>query len=98
MSKASIAASRRARFDQRLGRGDDFHQAAIVEQQKIISVQARRLPQIDLEGAALDAGDRDLLRAALSVIQNHGIDDRPIVAVGGSEDDCGAHHRFMNCR
>jgi hypothetical protein len=48
--------------------------------------------QIDLKGAALDAGDRDFLHAALGVIEDYGIDDRPTVSVGGGKDAGGARH------
>ena len=80
-----------ARFDQRLGRGDDLYQTAIVEQQQIVGAQARGLMQIDFEGAALDAGDGDFLRAAaLGVIEDDRIDERAVAAVGGGKDAGGA--------
>jgi hypothetical protein len=43
--------------------------------------------QIDLEGAAFNAGGRDLLRAPRGVIEDDSIDDRPIMPVGGDKDD-----------
>jgi hypothetical protein len=36
--------------------------------------------QIDLDGGTFDAGDDNFLRAALSVIENDGIGERPILA------------------
>ena len=81
-SRASAATSAGARLDQRLRRGDDFHQAAVIEQQHIVGAQTRRRVQINLESAAFDAGDGNFLRAALGVIEDHGVDDRPIMAVG----------------
>ena len=80
-----------ARFDQRLGRGHDFHQPAVVKQQQVVGAQARRLMQIDFEGAALDAGDRDFLRAvALGVVEDNRIDQRTVAAFGGGKDAGGA--------
>ena len=83
---------RRARLDQRLGRRHHFHQPAVVEQQQIVGPQARRPMQVNLEDAAFDASDGDFLRAALGLIEDHGIDDRPIMAVGGGKDAGGARH------
>ena len=48
--------------------------------------------EIDLIAAALDAGDRDFLRAALGVVEDDGIDDRATGTLGGLEDTDGARH------
>ena len=75
-----------ARFDQRLRRRDHFHQIAVVENQEIVGAQAHRLMQIDLDGAAVDAGNCRLLGAALRVIEDHGINYRSVVSVAGCND------------
>ena len=66
-----IHAPAETRLNQRLRRGHDFHQSAVVEQQEIVGTQARRLEQIDLEGAALDVGDGDFF--ARCVGRNRGL-------------------------
>jgi len=48
--------------------------------------------QVNLEDAAFDASDGDFLRAALGLIEDHGIDDRPFMTVGGGKDAGGAHN------
>src|SRR5208283_4513867 len=49
--------------------------------------------QLDFECAALDAGDRDFLRAAaLGVVEDDRIDERAIVTVGGGKNAGGARH------
>ena len=79
-------------LDQRLRRGHYFDQTAVIEQQQIVGAQARRLVQIDLELAALDADDGRLLRAALGVVENNSIDDRPTMPIAGLKDACCAQH------
>ena len=87
-----------ARLDQRLGRGHDLDQRAVVEQQRIVGAQPHRLCEIDLEAAAFDAGRRSLLRAALGVIENDGVDDAAAWRSAGVKDAGGARHRFQACR
>ncbi len=73
----------RARLDQRLGRRHHLDQRAVVEHERVVGAQAGGLGESNLDAAALDAGHDNILRAALGVIENDGVDDRPAAALGG---------------
>lgn len=75
-----------ARLDQRLGRGDDLDQAAVLEHEKIVGAQPHRAVQRNVHGNAFDARHGPLPGAALRIIEDYGVDDRPVVAMLGGDD------------
>ena len=83
-----------ARLDQRLRRGDDLDQRAILEHQAIVGIKPRRRVQVDVDRDALDGGDADLAGAALGVVENDGVDDRPIVTLAVAENAGCSGHRI----
>ena len=83
---------RHADLDQRFRRRHDFHQVAIVENKNIVGAQQHRLMQIDVDDTTFGPGDRQLLRVALRIVQDHGVGDWPVVAVAGGNDAGSARH------
>lgn len=68
-------------LDQWLRRRHHLDQRAVVELEQIVSTQTRWRVQIDADAEAFNAIDGDLRRRALSIIEDHGVDGRPTVAV-----------------
>lgn len=62
-----------ARLDQRLGRGDDLHHASVIEQERIVGRQRRRLVEGEFDAGPLAGEDEALLPAALLEIENERI-------------------------
>lgn len=56
-----------ADFSQRLGRGDDFDKAIVVEQQRVAAAQHHRVGQVEQELKSLDALERHA--AAMTVVE-----------------------------
>jgi len=81
-----------ARLDQRLRRRHHFDQTAVVENQQIVGAQPHRRIPVDLQLAAFDGFDCQSPGTALGVVEDHGIARLAIVALGGSDDACGAGH------
>ena len=73
-----------ADFDQRLGRGDDFDQAAVLEHQQVVGAQPRAAVQSDVHGSAFDACHGHMTGAARRIIEDHGVGDRPVMPVLGA--------------
>ena len=91
-SRASAARSAARDFDQRLGFGDDLDQLAVIEHQRIVGAQPRRLGEIDLDAGAFDAEHEALFHLPLRVRQDQSVDDSAALALGSRLDAGGARH------
>ena len=63
-----------ADFGERLRRGDDLDDAAVLELQSVAGAQHHRFRQIEQEAEAAHAGHGDAAAIALVVIEHHRID------------------------
>lgn len=80
------------RLDQRLGCGDDLHHAPVVEQERIVCPQRRRLLESELDAGALAGEDEALLPAALLEIEDERIGGLPRARRAGAQDFCRERH------
>lgn len=81
-----------ARLDQRLGRGDDLHHASVIEQERIVGRQRRRLVEGEFDAGPLAGEDEALLPAALLEIENERIGGLRRPRRAGAQDFCRERH------
>ena len=86
----------RPRFDQRFGLGNDLNQVAVVEEQCIVGAKAYRVGELEFDAGAFDAEQEALLRRALGIGQDQGVDDGLIPPLCRSKNACGARHAAGN--
>jgi hypothetical protein len=81
---------------QRLGRGDDFDNAPVLEAQPVAAAQHRGLCEIKQEGQAANAGHRHTPAIALVKIEHHRVGRRARPAAGGYHSVSAQHRRLSS--
>jgi hypothetical protein len=81
-------------LDQRLRRGDNLHHAPVIEQERIVGPQRRRLLEGELDAGPLAGEDEALLPAALLEIENERIGGRRRPHRAGAQDFCRERHEM----
>jgi hypothetical protein len=82
-----------ARFDQRLGLGDDFDDTAVLKHKGIIGAQPHRLGKIHLDAGSPDAEQETLLHLTLRERKDQCVDDIAGFSISRWLDARGAWHR-----
>ena len=71
-----------AHLKERLGFRDNFHEAAVVKQQRVVGAQPHRLGEVELDAGAFHAKEKSALRLALRKRQDKRVDHLAGLAVG----------------
>ena len=80
-----------ADFGQRLRRGDDLDDAAVLELQAVAGAQHHRFRQVEQEAEAAHAGHGEAAAIALVVIEHHGV-GRLARPLSGGNDGMSVQH------
>ena len=76
----------------RLGLGHHFDEIATIEHERVAAAQAHRLGKIDDERRPLDADQRTPAGTAPLVVEDHGIDDPPMIDQVDRQNSRGVLH------
>ena len=79
---------------QRLGRGDDFDNAPVLEAQTVAAAQHRGFCEIEQEGKTADAGHGHAPAIALVKIEHHRVGRRARPLAGGNDFVSTQHRRL----
>jgi hypothetical protein len=71
-----------AHFEERFGFRDDFHNAAFVEQQRVVGAKSHGLEKIKFDAGAFHAEQKSALRLALRERKYERVDDTAGLAIG----------------